>query len=132
MSPPRPNLFLIGSMKSGTTYLSQLLAAHPAIFMSSPKEPCHFVDPKILRRAWPWMWRQGYWRSEARYLSLFSAANGAPVITEASTAYSKLPMFSGVCARILAFNPQARFMYIMRDPVETRHQPLLVPRQVVG
>jgi hypothetical protein len=118
ISPLRPNLFLIGSMKSGTTYLSQLLAAHPAVFVCSPKEPCHFVDPKVLRRAWPWMWDQGYWRSQERYLGLFSGSNSAAVIAEASTVYAKLPMFSGVCERILDFNPRARFIYIMRDPVE--------------
>ena len=40
-------------MKSGTSYLSELLGAHPAIFMSSEKEPTYFVDPKVLRRGWP-------------------------------------------------------------------------------
>jgi hypothetical protein len=65
MSPPRPNLFLIGAMKSGTTYLCDLLAAHPEIFMSSPKEPCHFVDPKVLLRAWPGQWDQAIGAAES-------------------------------------------------------------------
>jgi hypothetical protein len=118
MSSPRPNLFLIGAMKSGTTYLSQLLAAHPAIFMSSPKEPTRFVDPRVLRREWPYMWRQGYCTNEQSYLELFAGAGSAPIIAEASTAYSKAPTYSGVAQRILKFNAQARFLYVMRDPVE--------------
>ena len=118
MSTPRPNLFLIGSMKSGTTYLSELLGTHPAVFMSLPKEPTYFVDQQALRRGWPWMWEQGYWRSEERYLGLFAAAGGAAIIGEASTSYTKLPMFTGVVERILDFNAQARFVYVMRDPVE--------------
>ena len=118
MNTPRPNLFVIGSMKSGTTYLSGLLRAHPEIFMSSPKEPCYFVDSRVLHGAWPAMWEQGYWRSEDRYLSLFATAGKAKVIAEASTVYSKAPMFSQVPERILDFNPRARFIYIMRDPVE--------------
>jgi len=35
----RPNLFLVGAQKSGTTTLSVMLASHPSVFMCSPKEP---------------------------------------------------------------------------------------------
>jgi hypothetical protein len=118
MSPPRPNLFLIGSMKSGTTYLSELLAAHPAIFMCSPKEPGYFVDPRDLLRAWPAAGKAGYLLSAERYLGLFASAGNAVIVAEASTSYTQLPLFPGVPERILAFNPHARFIYIMRDPVE--------------
>jgi len=118
MKSPRPNLFLIGAMKSGTSYLSELLAAHPSIFMSPEKEPTYFVDPKVLRQGWQRMWAKGYWRSEDRYLNLFAAAGHAAVIGEGSTCYSKLPMYTHVPQRILRFNPQARFVYIMRDPIE--------------
>lgn len=105
-------------MRSGTTYLSALLARHPAVFMSSPREPCYFVDQSTLRQAWPEMWARGYWRSMDRYLSLFAGAGDASVIAEASNSYSQVPMFTGVPERILSFSPGARFMYIMRDPVE--------------
>ena len=105
-------------MKSGTTYLSDLLGAHPGIFMSAPKEPCHFVDGKSLHRVWPYMWKRGYWRSLEQYLSLFAGAADKAVIGEASTFYSYAPLVSGVAQRITAFNPQARFIYVMRDPVE--------------
>ena len=118
MKSPRPNLFLIGAMKSGTSYLSDLLVAHPAIFMSAEKEPTYFVDPDVLRQGWPQMWARGYWRTEDRYLELFAAAENAAVIGEASTCYSKLPTYTHVPERILDFSPQARFIYVMRDPVE--------------
>ncbi|HSH30890.1 MAG TPA: sulfotransferase [Thiohalobacter sp.] len=116
--PARPNLFLIGAMKSGTTTLHALLASHPQVFMCEPKEPCHFLDPERLRQYWPEMWARRYWESEAAYLKLFENACDAPVIGESSTDYSKLPRFPGVVERIRAFNPQARIIYIMRDPVE--------------
>jgi Sulfotransferase family len=114
----RPNLFLIGSMKSGSTYLSALLATHPAVFVTPVKEPCYFVDQRELRRAWPHMWRKGYWRRVEHYLALFAAAGEATVIAEASNFYSQVPAFGGVPERILSFSPDARFVYIMRDPVE--------------
>jgi hypothetical protein len=115
---PRPNTFLIGSMKSGTTYLSELLGSHPAVYMSSPKEPCHFVDARILRKVWPYMWQSGYWRSTERYLSLFAGASSVNVIAEASTVYTQAPLFARVPERILEFNPDAKFIYILRDPLE--------------
>ena len=46
MSVLRPNVFLIGAMKSGTTYLSDLLGWHSQVFVSEPKEPSYFIDQK--------------------------------------------------------------------------------------
>ena len=105
-------------MKSGTTFLSRLLASHPAVFMCPVKEPCYFVDQRTLRRVWCARWRDGHWKSLERYLSLFGQAGEAAYVAEASTFYSQVPLFEGVAERILALSPEARFIYIMRDPIE--------------
>lgn len=118
MSGRIPNLFLVGAMKCATTYLTELLRTHPSVFFCEPTEPTFFVDPAVLRRTWRHMWARGYWRSPEAYLALFAGAQHATVIGEASTNYSKLPLFKGVPERIHAFNPQARYVYVMRDPVE--------------
>ena len=114
----KPNLFIIGSMKSGTTYLSNLLGAHPSIFMCRPKEPTHFVNPDHLRKLWPHGWEQGYWKSEETYLDLFMASGSAMFLSEASVYYSHLPQATGVPRRISLFNPDARMIYVIRDPIE--------------
>jgi hypothetical protein len=114
----RPNTFLIGSMKAGTTYMSDLLARHPEVFMCSPREPCYFVDSRVLRQVWPWVWQRGYWRSADRYLELFARAGAARVVAEGSTVYSQAPRFAHVPERILDMCPDAKFIYIIRDPVE--------------
>jgi hypothetical protein len=114
----KPNLFLIGAMKSGTTTLHDLLAAHPQICMCQPKEPCYFVEPAVLETHWPEMWRMGFWRDESAYLRLFGAKPSAKYFGESSTDYTKQPAISGIVERIADFNPDARFIYIMRDPVE--------------
>lgn len=113
-----PNLFLIGAMKSGTTTLHELLARHPELAMSEPKEPCWFVPPALLETHWPEMWRKEFWKSEAAYLALFPDKPRARYRGESSTDYAKRPRIDGVAERIAACSPDARFVYIMRDPVE--------------
>ena len=104
--PYRPNLFIVGAMKSGTTSLHYYLDAHPDIFMSQEKEPGFFVRE---------FWRD---KPEATYLSLFQAGAGRRYRGESSTHYAKLPTYPGVPARIRAYSPDAKLIYIMRHPVE--------------
>ena len=110
---PRPNFFIIGAMKSGTSSLHSYLETHPSVFMCHPKEPCYFVDPDQLQPEWPELWRRGYWKDEKNYLKLFEGAGNAKIIGEASTDYTKLNLFTGVPERIASFCPDARFVYIM-------------------
>jgi hypothetical protein len=119
VSPERPNLFIVGAMKSGTSTLHTLLGEHPEIFMSEPKEPCYFIDLEHLEspaREVVESW--GFWRSEESYLEIFREAGEARFIGESSTNYSKRPKMPGAPERIAAFAPEARILYIMRDPVE--------------
>jgi hypothetical protein len=113
-----PSLFVIGAMKSGTNYLRKLLGRHPSIFMTEVDEPSYFVDPDELKVIWPEMWAHGYWRDERNYLQLFAAAGDATILGEASTNYTKIPLVTGVAERLHAFNPDARLIYLLRDPVE--------------
>jgi len=114
----RPNFFIIGSMKSGTSTLYEYFVEHPDIFMPAVKEPSYFVDRTTLKQIWPEMERQGFWRGEELYLALFEGAREGQAVGEASTNYSKFPRIKGVPERIHAFNPDARIIYVMRDPVE--------------
>jgi len=105
-------------MKSGTTTLHELLARHPEISMCEPKEPCYFVEPDLLKTLWPEMWRMGFWKDEKAYLALFEDKPSARYFGESSTDYSKRPKIDGVVDKIAAYSLDARFVYIMRDPVE--------------
>jgi hypothetical protein len=114
----KPDLFVIGAMKSGTSFLSRQLGRHPSIFIPILEEPSYFVPPDQLRQLWPYMWEQGLWRSEEAYLRLFLPGKDAVILAEASTNYGKYPQIGGVAARIAQFNDAARFIYVMRDPIE--------------
>ncbi len=112
----KPNLFIVGAMKAGTTSLHSYLNAHPDIFMCEPKEPCYFIHPKELN--WPQIEKLRLWENEERYLALFSGSDNAKIVGESSTPYSKFPAVNQVPERIFHFNPAARFIYVLRDPVE--------------
>ncbi len=105
-------------MKSGTSYLRKLLNAHPDIYMCEPDEPSYFVEARHLKTLYPEMWERGLWRSEDRYLDLFRPGGDASILGEASVSYTKLPHAPGVPERIADFVPAARFIYLLRDPVE--------------
>jgi Sulfotransferase domain len=102
----KPNLFVIGAMKSGTTSLHEYLNTHPQIAMSEWKEPAFFVEELTLRRGEDW------------YLSLFENDTGYRYLGESSTHYTRLPLFQGVAERLHRFNPDARLIYIMRNPLD--------------
>lgn len=112
----RPNFFIVGKPKSGSTALHQMLAEHPGIYMSARKEPHHFHLEHMesgLRR------KRGYnglpFRDRNNYLQLFSASGDAKVVGESSTGY----LYSRSAAReIAAFNPGARILMCFREPVE--------------
>jgi hypothetical protein len=44
-----PNFFILGAQKSGTTYLAKVLAEHPDVFFSDPKEPMLFSRSQVDR-----------------------------------------------------------------------------------
>lgn len=102
----RPNLFIVGAMKSGTTSLHQYLARHPQAFMCEPKEPGFFVEELTWSRGWDW------------YLDLFAEAGDARIVGESSTHYAKLPTYRGVPERISQHIPDSRIVYVMRDPLD--------------
>lgn len=104
--PRRPNLFIIGAMKSGTTTLHEYLDSHPQIAMSRIKEPGFFVEELTLRQGEDW------------YLSLFEQDERFRYRGESSTHYTKLPIYQGVAERLSLFSPNARLIYIMRNPIE--------------
>lgn len=105
-----PTFFIIGAPKAGTTSLHNYLSEHPQIQMSSVKEPNFFaphLDPVHEPR------RIG--RLE-RYEELFDPA--VAVRGEASTPYTEYPLRQGVPERIKSLVPEAKFIYVVRDPVE--------------
>ena len=105
--PRRPDFFIVGAPKSGTTALYEYLRQHPQVFMSDPKEP-NFFGADVERRRTP---RIGL----DEYLACFAGAGQAKRAGEASVRY----LHSRRAAREIAdFAPQGQAIIMVRDPVE--------------
>lgn len=113
-----PNLFLVGAMRAGTTALTEALSAHPDIHMSDFKEPAFFADPVELAKDSRIVSEAGFAGDVERYLTLFQNAGNVTYLGESSTHYTKLPRITDVAKRMIQMSPDARIIYLVRDPVE--------------
>jgi Sulfotransferase domain len=99
-----PNLVIIGAMKGGTTSLHKYLSYHPQIAMSDFKELDFFIEQ--------FNWQHGLdW-----YRANFTTA--ADVRGEASPNYTKCHLFTGVPERMSRILPEAKLIYLVRDPIK--------------
>jgi len=98
-----PNLFILGAMKCGTTSLHNYLDMHPDVCMSSDKEP-HYLSFNCYHYSADDFY--SLWSTDSRYLG------------ESSTSYSKLQLAPDTPQRIRTVSPEAKFIYMVRDPVD--------------
>jgi hypothetical protein len=107
----RPDVFIIGAAKSGTTSVYDWLKAHPEVYMSPAKEPRYFAPD--LYGGHPHDFRHGV--DEQRYLDLFAGATTEKRLGEASPRY----IYSTDAPRLIHdFQPDARIIAMVRNPVE--------------
>ena len=114
----RPNLFIVGAMRAGTTALHEALESHPDVYMAPYKEPAYFTDPAQLATDSAVVAAAGYAGNTANYESLFADAAAERYLGESSTHYTKQPRITGVADRLADYAPDARIIYIVRQPVE--------------
>lgn len=130
----RPNFFIVGAAKAGTTSLYNYLKLHPEVYFSPIKEP-HFFSKDIRLENMREEFRKNvqsdisnylknslgsprhgaFVRNIDHYTQLFSLVKNEKRIGESSVSY----LFSTLAARqIKHFNPDAKIIIILREPVE--------------
>ncbi|MBA3893161.1 MAG: sulfotransferase domain-containing protein [Gemmatimonadales bacterium] len=103
----RPNFFLVGAPKCGTTALYEYLRPHPRVFMPELKEPHFFARdlgtyPRI--------------KTTEAYTRLFAESTERHLaLGEASVYYLRS---SVAIPAIRDFNPEARIIAMFRNPVD--------------
>ncbi len=105
----RPDFFIVGAFKAGTTAMYEYLRAHPQIFMSVPKEPMYFgrdLTPRYRRM------------TEDESLGLFRDARPEQKAGEASPWY----LYSrSAPTEINAFEPNSKVIIMLRNPVDVMY-----------
>jgi hypothetical protein len=105
-----PNFFVIGAGQSGTTSLHRYLYLHPEVHVPVLKEPNFFCREED----GPWPFGRVNERSE--YEALYDTR--LELRGDCSPSYSQDPLRPGVPERIAELVPDARHIYLVRDPIE--------------
>jgi len=110
MAHGRPNFFIVGAPKCGTTALYQYLRPHPNIFMPKLKEP-HFFAKDL--GTYPFI------QTPEAYAALFADTTEQHLrIGEASVYYLRS---STAIPNILEYNRDAKLIAMFRNPVDMVH-----------
>ena len=108
LSSKKPNFFIIGAPKCGTTALREYLSTHPKVFLSSVKGPKFFNTDfgRNLIKTWN------------QYTELFEGSEAYPAVGEATAEYLRS---RDAVPGILAFNADAKFIVMIRNPADMFH-----------
>jgi hypothetical protein len=104
----KPDFFIVGAAKSGTTSMHEYLRQHPDVFMPGIKEPLFFGRDLGIAPQW-------CVRDEAGYLALFDGAAGRRRVGESSVWYICSSTAPG---EIKQFSPSAQIIIMLRHPVD--------------
>ena len=102
----KPDFFIVGASRCGTTSMKTYLEKHPEIFMAPGREP-HFFGTDL--------YLPSYIRDERTYLSLFAKAINEKRVGEKSIRYLSSKR---AAAEIKEFQPSASIIIMLRNPVE--------------
>ena len=101
-----PSFLVIGAPKSGTTSLCSILAQHPSISFSRPKEPRFFSRIENFNKGIDW------------YKSFFDLNDACFHTGEGSVEYSMCTVWPDTAKRIASYNSNAKILYIVRHPLD--------------
>ncbi len=104
----KPDFFIVGAPKSGTTAFYEYLKSHPDVFL--PRKELYYFC-KDFHAPYPKM-------TEEQYLSYYKDQSNSQQSGDASVWY----LFSEIAAQeIKSFNPEAKILIFLRNPVDMIH-----------
>jgi Sulfotransferase domain len=104
LKTPHISFFVIGAARSGTTSIFRALTSHPDVFLPEVKEPRFFAEH--WKKGWEW------------YADIYRNAPKGAVCGDFSPSYTNASDKSRAAERIGRFYPDARILYMVRNPIE--------------
>ncbi len=125
----KPNFFIVGTQKAGTTSLYHYLNQHNEVYMSPVKEPLffsHHIDPygNALKHRFtrPRLPQNPRFANVEGYERLYEGVGDEKAIGEASTLYI---YGAGTAERIKRYAPDAKIIAILRNPADRAYSAFL-------
>ncbi|MDA3952305.1 MAG: sulfotransferase [Bacteroidales bacterium] len=130
----KPDFFIVGAAKSGTTSLYNYLVQHPEVYFSPIKEPNYFSNDIDVSK-FSFLYKQNTFLDTEKYFSnkvlqnlsitfvrnikhyerLFELGGKFKTRGESSTSY----LYSKTAAQnIYDYNPQSKIIVVLRNPIE--------------
>jgi hypothetical protein len=111
----KPNLFISGFAKAGTTVLYHYFNEHPSVYCNPYiKEPRYFSSG-YLKTNGNRRFNRNIIDNEHDYLRLYKNSGDEKYIADGSVYYS---YFKGIAGDIKDFNPKARIILCIRNPID--------------
>tara|TARA_B100001250_G_C19682362_1_gene736421 strand:- start:135 stop:968 length:834 start_codon:yes stop_codon:yes gene_type:complete len=108
----KPNLFLVGAPKAGSTLLWSILKKHKDVFTTKElKEVNHFSYDELTGNSY---YKDYKIRNENDYLKEFKRGNSFKYLIDGSVSYFAYP---SIPKKLHEFNSEAKIIIIVRDPI---------------
>lgn len=102
---PKFDVLVIGAMKAATSTVCAYLEGNPDIYMVPKGEPNYFSHDTNFQKGLDW------------YSAHLDAHKTERLCGEGSNDYAARDMYPETAARMAAYNPQAKIIYMVRDPI---------------
>ncbi|MES9929263.1 MAG: sulfotransferase [Candidatus Thiodiazotropha sp. 6PDIVS] len=105
----KSNLFVVGAMKGGTTWVVNQLGIMDEVFVPYLKEPHYFSQLKSYRK------HIRHISDYQNYLNLYKSSIDEKYLVDGSVSYLTTP---NVANKIFKHNPDSKIIILLRDPVQ--------------
>lgn len=124
LTKKKPNLFIVGAPKCGTTFLFEKLKDHPDLFFTKTKETNYFSYHQLKKYSF---YKDYKTRSESKYLRFYQKAGQQKYLIDASVSYFT---FDEVPKSIKDFNSESKIIFLIRNPTKRAYSHYLMDKRM--